>query len=189
MIESPEFKAWKEAATVLFRKHMGTPELLAGPLAVSMEVFRPRKIGDIDAPVKITSDVLNGILWVDDAQIVALRVLRFDDAANPRIVIRARQVENLPKADLGGPQAMASEAVELSRHLGEVRRAHTQARVANAKASEAGQVCSFAKGCLGHCRTPAAHVHWTARPTPASDETPAQRVRRLASSASYRGPK
>jgi Holliday junction resolvase RusA-like endonuclease len=188
MIESPEFKAWKEAATTLFRKHMGTPELMTGPLAVSMEIFRARKTGDIDAPAKIAHDVLNGILWEDDSQIVALRILRFDDPANPRLVIRARQVDAPGVPSLAGPIAMATEAVSLSRHLSELRRAATQARAATAKAKESTQVCSFAPTCTGHCRTAAAHVHWTARPVRSSDETPAQRMKRLATSASYRGP-
>lgn len=58
---------------------------LHGDVSIRMALFRPRRIGDIDAPVKGLLDALNLVAWLDDAQVVELHVLRFDDPADPRV--------------------------------------------------------------------------------------------------------
>ena len=59
--------------------------VLTGPLEVSVSLYRPRKVGDIDGPLKGLFDALNGVVWKDDSQIERLTVWRFDDAENPRV--------------------------------------------------------------------------------------------------------
>lgn len=55
-----------------------------GPLYVAVELYRPRRAGDIDGPIKCLLDSLNGVAWKDDSQIIRLLVQRFDDKHNPR---------------------------------------------------------------------------------------------------------
>ena len=44
-----------------------------GPLAIRIEVyFEDRRVRDLDNVVKQISDSLNGIVWIDDAQIVSI---------------------------------------------------------------------------------------------------------------------
>ena len=56
-------------------------------LAVSLRLYRPRRIGDIDGPIKTLFDALNGRAWVDDSQVVELHVQRLDDKARPRVEV------------------------------------------------------------------------------------------------------
>ena len=60
-------------------------------LAVSLRLYRPRRIGDIDGPIKTLFDALNGRAWVDDSQVVELHVQRLDDKARPRVEVSIRE--------------------------------------------------------------------------------------------------
>ncbi len=65
----------------------------AGPVAVTLHVYRERKAGDLDNRVKLTLDSLNGHAWGDDAQVVEIHAYRHDDAANPRVEVEIRTVQ------------------------------------------------------------------------------------------------
>jgi len=65
--------------------------IMPGPLQVSVDVYRPRRIGDLDNQIKILFDAMNGIAWSDDSQVVDIHLRRFDDKDNPRL-----EVEILP---------------------------------------------------------------------------------------------
>lgn len=83
-IKSAEHRAYM-AALVL-----GTdvePWPLETRLSVSLRLYRPRRIGDIDGPIKALFDGLNGRAWVDDSQVVELHVQRLDDKARPRVEV------------------------------------------------------------------------------------------------------
>jgi len=60
-------------------------------LAVSLRLYRPRRIGDIDGPIKTLFDALNGRAWVDDSQVVELHIQRLDDKARPRVEVSIRE--------------------------------------------------------------------------------------------------
>lgn len=68
-------------------------EIIEGPVRVRMDVYRPRKAGDIDSTLKITLDALNGIAWLDDSQIVELTVRRYDDKHDPRLRVTIEEAE------------------------------------------------------------------------------------------------
>lgn len=54
---------------------------------VTVHVYRPQQRGDLDNTLKVLLDALNGIAYVDDAQVVALHAFRHDDKARPRVVV------------------------------------------------------------------------------------------------------
>lgn len=54
-------------------------------LSLTVRLYRPRKSGDIDGPLKALFDALNGRAWVDDSQIIDLHVQRRDDKHRPRV--------------------------------------------------------------------------------------------------------
>ena len=76
-------------------------------LEVTMRLYRPRKIGDIDGPIKVCFDAMNPTpkrrkagafgwvdelagykgVWADDSQVVRLHVERYDDKVRPRVEI------------------------------------------------------------------------------------------------------
>jgi len=62
-------------------------ERLDGRLHVCVTLYRPRRIGDWDGPIKCLMDALNGIAWEDDKQIKAAMVFVEDDKVNPRTEI------------------------------------------------------------------------------------------------------
>ncbi len=63
-----------------------------GQVAVYIHLYRGRKCGDVDGPVKALLDSLNHLAWNDDSQVIELHVFRHDDKANPRAEVEIRQV-------------------------------------------------------------------------------------------------
>jgi len=59
---------------------------------VEIDVYRPRRSGDLDNRLKVTMDSLEGIAYEDDAQVVELHARRFDDKHNPRVEVRVEPV-------------------------------------------------------------------------------------------------
>lgn len=69
--------------------------VIEGPVEVSLTVYRPRKVGDLDNVLKALLDSLKGIAFVDDAQIVAIHAFRDDDKHNPRAEVEVRPAEGV----------------------------------------------------------------------------------------------
>lgn len=64
-------------------QYRGKP--LAGSLAVQIDLYWPtRRNHDIDN-IKTLLDTLNGIVWIDDGQIIDLHTRKFYDKAKPRV--------------------------------------------------------------------------------------------------------
>ena len=54
-------------------------------VAVSMKVYRPRRIGDLDNTLKVLLDAIKGRVFRDDSQVTLINAERLDDATNPRV--------------------------------------------------------------------------------------------------------
>ena len=65
----------------------------AGPVAVYVHAYRPRKTGDLDNTFKILADSLNGIAYQDDSQIVEWHAWQHESKENPRVEVEIRQVQ------------------------------------------------------------------------------------------------
>lgn len=90
---------------------------LPGPLEVHIDVFRARPKSmtkrerltllhpitkpDADNYAKLILDALNGIMWLDDAQVVDLRVRKFYDDT-PRCEVRIIEIEPEQDIKVGG---------------------------------------------------------------------------------------
>lgn len=94
LVLSAEAKQYKRdagwEAVIAFRAKHDEP--LTGELGLSVYLFRPRDSGDIDNPLKLMHDALNGILWNDDAQIVEEHLYKRIDADSPRVEISVWEV-------------------------------------------------------------------------------------------------
>lgn len=55
-----------------------------GPVSVYADIYRPRRVGDLDNYTKALLDALTGFAYMDDSQVARLHLERFDDKANPR---------------------------------------------------------------------------------------------------------
>ena len=60
---------------------------LVGPVTVNIDVYRPRRSGDLDNRLKAVIDSLKGIAWADDEQVDVIIARRFEDKKNPRVEI------------------------------------------------------------------------------------------------------
>jgi Holliday junction resolvase RusA-like endonuclease len=58
-----------------------------GDVSITLAWYRGRKSGDLDNRAKVALDALQGSLYLNDSQIVALHLYRYDDKANPRIEV------------------------------------------------------------------------------------------------------
>ena len=97
-------KAWLTAEAEVFREHAGWlakaqrpgEDLIVGEVRLTIHVYRPRRVGDLDNYAKVVLDALNGIVWEDDKQIVELHMYRYEDKANPRLEILIEEIEEVP---------------------------------------------------------------------------------------------
>lgn len=84
--QSKEAKAYKQGAK-LRALTQGMRPILEGEVCLLVTVYRPAKRGDLDNHLKVLLDSLNGVAYADDKQVGELFVSRFEDAANPRVVV------------------------------------------------------------------------------------------------------
>jgi crossover junction endodeoxyribonuclease RusA len=85
MVLSPEAREYRARAAYDALSQGIRP--IDGPVAVIVDVYRPRRRGDLDGALKCLLDTLQGVAYENDAQIVDLHARRFDDKANPRVVV------------------------------------------------------------------------------------------------------
>lgn len=83
---SPDAKAYKRAVADRARAALVGPPL-AGEVALTLAVFRPRKAGDLSNRIKVLEDALIGIAYRDDAQVRRIVAERFDDKRAPRVEV------------------------------------------------------------------------------------------------------
>lgn len=89
---SEEAKAYKSECGWTARSQSAAGMPFAGPVRLTMRFYRPRKAGDLDNRLKVALDALNGIAFVDDAQVIELHVYRYDDKANPRVEVEIQEI-------------------------------------------------------------------------------------------------
>ena len=88
IVVTPEAKAYKQE--VFYKLRDCDP--LRGNVAVNFTVFRPSKRGDLDNYTKIMFDALNGLVWLDDTQVVEIHSFREDDKNNPHVKVLVYEV-------------------------------------------------------------------------------------------------
>ena len=85
MTVSAEAKAYKTSAG--WAAKAAGIDVLDGPVAVTLRVYRAQKSGDLDNRIKVILDSLKGIAWEDDSQVTELHAYRYDDKTNPRVEV------------------------------------------------------------------------------------------------------
>ena len=63
-----------------------------GPVAVTVGIYRPRRMGDLDNSLKVLLDALRGAAFVDDAQVEELHARRYEDRENPRAEVTVEKL-------------------------------------------------------------------------------------------------
>lgn len=81
MVVSTAAREYKVIVAELAREADIKP--LEGAVCIWLDVYRPRKVGDLDGRIKVCLDALNGIAYTDDSQITGIIARRFD-IENPK---------------------------------------------------------------------------------------------------------
>lgn len=66
------------------------------PVAVTVHLYRPRRVGDLDNGLKALLDTLQGYLYENDSQVLELHAFRHDDKARPRVEVEVRELGPAP---------------------------------------------------------------------------------------------
>ena len=74
-------------AAVANRARLHVVEPLTGPVTLTVTWFRKIRRGDLDNRLKVLLDAMNGVLYVDDDQVVEIHAFRKDDRLNPRVEV------------------------------------------------------------------------------------------------------
>ena len=82
---TPEALAFRHAVRMIAMVQGVTP--ITGPVAVFLDVYRPRRRGDLDNILKATLDALNNVAYADDDQVQQIHAVRYDDKRAPRIEV------------------------------------------------------------------------------------------------------
>ena len=64
-------------------------EPLLGDVSLFIDVYRPRRSGDVDNVLKVVLDSLQGHLYENDRQVSHISITRHDDKNDPRIEVTA----------------------------------------------------------------------------------------------------
>lgn len=94
MVKTPEARLYQNTAYLQICRSLRTikrPLFPEGRLVVSVQVYRPRRIGDLDNTLKVLLDALKGSVFADDDQVVELHARRLEDPADPRVVVTVEQ--------------------------------------------------------------------------------------------------
>ncbi len=87
------YKTAVESAALTAGEDVGQPYFQDWDLlSITLHVYRPRKIGDIDNVAKLLLDAMQSITYSNDSQIVELHIIRRDDKLNPRIDVEVRDI-------------------------------------------------------------------------------------------------
>jgi crossover junction endodeoxyribonuclease RusA len=66
---------------------------IAGPVAVELHVYRPRRAGDLDNRIKLLLDSLQGAVLSNDSQVTEIHAYRHDDKARPRVEVTVAEAD------------------------------------------------------------------------------------------------
>lgn len=58
---------------------------------LTINLYRPKKTGDLDNFLKVSIDALKGVCFNDDKQVRKITAEMFDDKSNPRVEITIKQ--------------------------------------------------------------------------------------------------
>lgn len=87
MVVSEEAQQYKQVVMLLANAADLRPIAKPQSVAVRMTIRRPAQRRDIDNHLKVTLDSLQGYLYENDSQIVALSAFMTDDKKNPGITV------------------------------------------------------------------------------------------------------
>jgi Holliday junction resolvase RusA-like endonuclease len=92
--KAKEYKEYVHYATLSAQK-------IAGLVAIDVDIYRPRKRGDVDNRQKLLFDAMQSTVYDNDDQVCDFHVRRFEDKERPRVELFIYEV-NEPRPRTGG---------------------------------------------------------------------------------------
>lgn len=92
---SEEAKAYREAVARICTSAGVKP--LAGDVTLTLDLYRPRKSGDVSNRIKVLEDALIGFAFEDDSQVRGIQAHRDDDKRSPRVEVLVRPYVRLER--------------------------------------------------------------------------------------------
>ncbi len=86
-VKSKEHRDYVAKVAAAMKATRAQPFPAGVAVAVTAHLYRPRKTGDLDNSFKALMDVMTGMAYADDSQVVEIHAYRHDDKANPRAVV------------------------------------------------------------------------------------------------------
>ena len=95
---SPKDMQYRKSVREQAKAAMAGKEPMTGEICAAVKIYRKyknsaRQFGDVDNHLKAIFDALNGVCYVDDAQIVRAVVEKHTDKARPRVEIELGAIE------------------------------------------------------------------------------------------------
>jgi len=87
MVKSSQARSYQEEV-----KATVTGDLLPGDVGLTLMVYRPKRIGDLDNTLKVLIDALKTIVYNDDSQVKEIHARLMDDKTNPRVEVEVREI-------------------------------------------------------------------------------------------------
>ncbi len=100
-IKTARYREYEGEVRRLFAEQRKEPYAAGQLVAVTVHVYRPQRSGDLDGRLKSLLDVLQGVAYVDDKQVIEIHAFRHDDKVNPRVTVEVWDVAEMPEADPG----------------------------------------------------------------------------------------
>jgi crossover junction endodeoxyribonuclease RusA len=91
VVRSDEAIAYWKEVDYLCREADLTP--CDGELVINLDLYRPRKRGDLDNHIKVVLDALQSWAYTNDDQVVEIHAYRHDDKDNPRVEVEVLEIE------------------------------------------------------------------------------------------------
>jgi len=89
-IQTSAAKNYK-ATVALIARAAGYKKPEAGNLMLLLDIYRPRRSGDLSNTIKVIEDGLKGVAFFDDSQILYIIARRFEDKTRPRAEVQIIQ--------------------------------------------------------------------------------------------------
>lgn len=99
-IKTAIYRAYEGLIRRLTIDTLKTPYPKASTVAVTIHFYRPAKRGDLDNMLKAMLDVLHGIAFENDDQVIEIHAYRHDDKISPRASVEVWDVEEQMETNL-----------------------------------------------------------------------------------------
>lgn len=96
-IKTAAYRDYEETVRSSLRDCGYVPYPAGTTVALTLHVYRPRKAGDLSNRIKALEDVIKGIAFGDDNQVIEIHAYRHDDKENPRVTAAIWDVEEVPE--------------------------------------------------------------------------------------------